>query len=196
MKAFPPFNLREYALLADGERAALVGPRGEVAWLCAPRWESEPVFAGLIGGTGVYAATPLGRFVPGGYYEDGGLIRRSGWVTRDGEVEWREALALPADPHRLVLLRRLTAADGPARPRLVLEPGTGFGQGRPGVAHRFGDGWTVRSDRLWLRWTGAGCARPGPGGRPMAEVVLAPGERLDLVPEVSDPSCCPRCAAP
>ena len=34
--AFPPHVLREYALLADGERGALVGPRGDVAWLCAP----------------------------------------------------------------------------------------------------------------------------------------------------------------
>ena len=38
---FPPHVLREYALLADGERGALVGPRGDVAWLCAPGWDSD-----------------------------------------------------------------------------------------------------------------------------------------------------------
>ncbi|MFD0277233.1 glycoside hydrolase family 15 protein [Kitasatospora sp. NPDC127111] len=188
VKRFPPFGLREYALLADGERGALVGPFGEIAWLCAPRWDSEPVFAGLIGGTGVYAVTPAGRFVPGGYYEDGGLIRRGRWVTEDGVVECREALALPADPHRLVLLRRLSADYGPARLRLRLEPGTGFGPGRPADPCRTEGGWTVRSGRLRLRWSGAGAAaaRPGPGGRLTAEAVLGPGERLDLVLEVSD----------
>ena len=55
---FPPHVLREYALLADGERGALVGPRGDVAWMCAPRWDSDAVFSSLIGGRGVYAVTP------------------------------------------------------------------------------------------------------------------------------------------
>ena len=33
-----PQVLREYALLADGERGAVVGPRGDIVWPCAPRW--------------------------------------------------------------------------------------------------------------------------------------------------------------
>ena len=35
-KGFPPDALRDYALLAGGERGAIIGPRGEIAWLCAP----------------------------------------------------------------------------------------------------------------------------------------------------------------
>jgi alpha,alpha-trehalase len=31
-----PKVLREYALLADGERGCLIGPEGECAWLCFP----------------------------------------------------------------------------------------------------------------------------------------------------------------
>jgi hypothetical protein len=34
---FGPQPLRQYALLADGERGVLVGPRGEYTWMCAPR---------------------------------------------------------------------------------------------------------------------------------------------------------------
>jgi len=37
--------LREYAVLADGERAALSGPGGDIVWLCAPHWDSDAVFA-------------------------------------------------------------------------------------------------------------------------------------------------------
>jgi len=33
---FAPTTLRQYALLADGERGALVGPRGDIAFLCTP----------------------------------------------------------------------------------------------------------------------------------------------------------------
>ena len=89
--------LREYALLADGERGVLVGPRGDFVWMCFPRWDSDAVFSSLIGGAGSYAVTPSDRFVWGGYYEPGTLIWRSRWVTvEDAIVECREALALPA----------------------------------------------------------------------------------------------------
>ena len=50
--------LRDYALLADGERGVLVGPRGDFVWMCFPRWDSEGVFSSLIGGGGTYAVTP------------------------------------------------------------------------------------------------------------------------------------------
>ena len=64
--------LREYALVADGERGALIGPDGSVAWLCAPRWDSPAVFSGLLGGAGRYTITPADPWhVWGGYYEDG-----------------------------------------------------------------------------------------------------------------------------
>jgi hypothetical protein len=43
--AQPPHVLREYALLADGERGALIGPRGDIAWMCAPRWHDDAVFS-------------------------------------------------------------------------------------------------------------------------------------------------------
>ncbi|BBJ46045.1 hypothetical protein SSPO_087630 [Streptomyces antimycoticus] len=95
---YPPQDLGSYALLADGERGALVGPRGEICWLCAPRWHDDAVFAALIGGGGPYAVTPAERFVPGGAYEDGSLIWRSRWVTRGGIVECRDAPAFPGKP--------------------------------------------------------------------------------------------------
>ena len=55
---FPLHVLSEYALLADGERGVMVGPRGDFVWMCAPRWHSDAVFSALIGGAGVYAVTP------------------------------------------------------------------------------------------------------------------------------------------
>ncbi len=92
---FPPHVLREYALLADGERGALIGPRGDIAWMCAPRWDSDGVFSSLVGGSGAYAVTPMGRFVWGGYYEDGSLIWRSRWITETGVTECREGAGVP-----------------------------------------------------------------------------------------------------
>jgi len=44
-----PRTLREYALLADGERGILIGPRGDFVWMCFPGWSADAVFSSLIG---------------------------------------------------------------------------------------------------------------------------------------------------
>ncbi len=103
-----PTVLREYALVADGERGIVVGPHGEMVWLCFPRWDSPAVFASLIGGEGGYQVAPSGRYVWGGSYEPGSLIWRSRWVTGSGAVECREALSLPGRPDQMTVLRRVT----------------------------------------------------------------------------------------
>ncbi|MGW2386871.1 glycoside hydrolase family 15 protein [Streptomyces sp. NPDC001658] len=181
--AFPPHALHDYALLADGERGALIGPDGAIGWLCAPSWHDEAVFAALVGGEGVYAVTPAGRYVFGGYYEEGTLIRRSRWVTHDGIVECREALAFPGDPDRLVLLRQVRAVEGPARIRVVLDPHGGYGTKALDSVRRGDDGvWELRTGTHRLRWQGAAHAVPGEQGL-TAEITLKPGERHDLVLE-------------
>jgi hypothetical protein len=61
---YPPHVLRDYALIADGERGALVGPRGGLVWMCAPQWDSDAVFTSLVGGQGLYAVTPCPPTIP------------------------------------------------------------------------------------------------------------------------------------
>ncbi len=182
---FRPHVLREYALIADGERGALIGPDGAIAWLCAPRWDSPAVFGGLLGGHGGYAVTPADRwYVWGGYYETGTLIWRSRWVG-SSRTECREALAMPADPHRVVILRRIEAVDGPARVNVRLDVRAGFGRGSmTGLSRRAGC-WTGRSDRLHFRWSGGARARPGADGLALT-VTLPAGGHHDLVLELSD----------
>lgn len=73
-----PAVLREHALLADGERGAVIGPHGDISWLCVPAWQDEPVFAGLLGGSGVYSVTPTDPWhVWGGSYRAPSLVWRS-----------------------------------------------------------------------------------------------------------------------
>ena len=183
---FPPHVLREYALVADGERGALIGPRGDVAWLCAPGWDSDAVFSGLIGGAGIYAVTPTqDRFVWGGYYEDGSLIWRSRWVTSAGVVECREALAYPGQPGLAVLLRRIVAVDGPAQVRVILDVRAGFGRNRMTQVKAAGGQWTARSGPVRVRWSGAAGARARGDGALELLLTLEPGEQHDLVLELS-----------
>ncbi|HEY5180556.1 MAG TPA: trehalase-like domain-containing protein, partial [Dermatophilaceae bacterium] len=111
---FSPHVLREYALLADGERGAVVGPRGDIVWMCVPRWDSDAIFSALIGGQASYTVTPNDANVWGGYYEDASMIWRNRWTTRSGIIECRDALVYPAEPHRAILLRQVLAVNSPA----------------------------------------------------------------------------------
>jgi hypothetical protein len=183
---YPLHVLREYALLADGSRGAVLGPRGEIGWLCAPSWDSPAVISQLIGGPGIYSVTPTTPFVWGGSYEDGSLIWNSRWVVRDHAiVGCREALAYPGDPHRLVLLRQITT-ERQNRVHIDLQLRGDFGT-TPMTERRHHDNgdWTWRLGPLSVRWTGA------PGGRWSddrfrGDLIVEPGRRHDLVLEISD----------
>lgn len=184
--ATPPHALRDYALLADGERGILVGPRGDFAWMCFPRWHDDAVFCSLVGGTSSYAVSPRGRFVWGGHYEPGTLIWRSRWITEQGVVECREALALPAEPGRAIVLRRIVALKGPARVEVALAAGAGFD--RHGMARLRQDeegAWCAELGEERMRWLGAAEAKPSDGNaRDRAlrmELEFEPGEERDLV---------------
>jgi len=180
-----PHVLREYSLIADGDRGALIGPDGAISWLCAPRWDSPGVFSGLLGGPGKYAVTPSDPWhVWGGYYESGSLIWRSRWVGAS-RTECREALAMPADPHRAVILRRIEAVDGPARVDVVLDVRAGFGRSRMTDLSRSGGSWSGRSGAIRFRWSGAARARPGADGLAFT-LSLPAGGHHDLVLELSD----------
>jgi len=183
--SFGPYVLREYALIADGERGTLIGPDGAMSWLCIPGWDSPAVFGGLLGGRGVYAVTPADPWhVWGGYYESGTLIWRSRWVGA-ARTECREALAMPADPHRAVILRRIVAVDGPAKVNVVLDVRAGFGRSPMTGLRRSGGYWTGSSGRVRFRWSGAAKARPGPDGLTLT-VNLPAGGHHDLVLELAD----------
>ena len=191
-QGFPPHALRDYALLADGERGAIIGPRGEIAWLCAPAWHSGSVFSSLIGGNSVYAICPADRFVWGGFYEPRSLIWRSRWVTDTGSItECREALAFPGDRHRLTLLRRVVAASGPARVRVLLEPRGEYDQLPLRALRPEAKGvWTGRLGALYLRWSGtvaqARSADDSGGTRLQLDLQIPAGQATDLVLEISD----------
>jgi alpha,alpha-trehalase len=180
-----PSVLRDYAVLADGYRGALVGPRGDIGWMCAPDWDSGSVFSALIGGRGAYAITPRVPFVWGGSYEPGTLVWRSRWVTHDGIVECREALAYPGRPDRVVLLRRILAETCPAQLDVLLCPRAEHDEAAV-RRWRCDEGvWSGTAGPLRIRWTGVAEARAIGGGALGARIDMATGEHRDLVLEIA-----------
>jgi GH15 family glucan-1,4-alpha-glucosidase len=181
-----PHVLREYSLLADGERGIVVGPRGDFAWMCFPHWDSDAIFSSLIGGQGTYAVTPVSRYVWGGYYEAGTLIWHSRWVTQDATIECREALAMPSSPDRAVILRRVSVLRGTGRVGVVLSPRTAYGEAPfHGLRRTDGGLWSGQTGDTHLAWAGGDEASDQPDGhrgRALAlEVELEAGTHHDFV---------------
>jgi hypothetical protein len=185
----PPHVLREYSLIADGYRGALIGPRGDIAWMCFPRWDSDATLSSLLGGRGYYVVEPGERSVWGGYYEDGTLIWHSRWVTdTKAIVDCREALAIPSSADTAVLLRQVSVPAGECEVEVVLDLRPGFG--RLAMSDLgFTDGvWSGRAGPLRFRWSGAADARVvDHSGAPALRLRLRParGQAHDLVLEVS-----------
>jgi GH15 family glucan-1,4-alpha-glucosidase len=179
-----PQVLRDYALIADGERGALIGPHGDAVWMCLPRWDSPAVFASLIGGEGGYQVHPSGRYVWGGSYRPGSLVWRNRWVSETGIVECEDALALPADPTTAVMLRRITAVEGDAECEATLALRHDWSTAGPRDLTAGSDGaWRGRLGALELRWQGAAGALPeGSRGQDLTtRIRLAAGQSHDLV---------------
>lgn len=184
-----PKTLREYALIADGERGAVVGPGGDIAWMCFPHWDSDPLFSTLIGGGGTYAVTPAERHVWGGHYEPGTLIWRNRWATCGALVECRQALALPADPARVTILCRALAQRGSCKLHVVLNPLANYGRHGMRDLVCADDGiWRATVGEFQLSWSGGANARVVRTGQHRAlefELELRADEPHDLVLMIS-----------
>jgi len=180
-------SLRDYAFIGDGERGGLIGPHGDMSWLCFPTWDSPAVMSGLLGGGGGYRLHPTGHFVGGGWYESRSLIWVQSWITEHAEVECRSAFALPGRHGSLTLLRTLTVLSGQADIDIAIDLRAGFDKHKLRRAHFDGTGWRSRSDTVHVLWTGIG---PGvtqePGGALTAMPRLHAGESLELALVLSD----------
>jgi hypothetical protein len=178
--------LREYALIADGERGCLVGPSGGIAWMCFPTWSSDAVFASLLGAHGTYMVRPAGPFVWGGWYELGSLIWRGRFVAENGAiVECRDALALPASGGRAVVLRRVLGLSGSVVVDVMLEPRWRFGRDPLRRLGRGDDGgWRGRTGQVHVAWFGAEDARVEEDGDRTVlrhRIEVSEGDEHDLV---------------
>jgi carbohydrate kinase (thermoresistant glucokinase family) len=84
-----PLDIEDYALIGDCTTAALVGRNGSIDWLCWPRFDSNALFAALLGTSEhgrwrISPADPAPRVSRA--YHDGTLVLETRFDTADGRV--------------------------------------------------------------------------------------------------------------
>jgi GH15 family glucan-1,4-alpha-glucosidase len=90
-------RIEDYALIGDGETAALVSREGSVDWLCLPRFDSDACLASLLGGeeNGYWRISPQARsWTTHRRYEPDTLVLETTFETRGGEVTLTDFMPL------------------------------------------------------------------------------------------------------
>jgi GH15 family glucan-1,4-alpha-glucosidase len=134
--------IEDYALLGDTRTAALVGSNGAVDWLCLPRFDGEPIFGRLIGGppAGTFRLAPAypATVVTRRYRRESTTLETT-WNTDSGRLTLTEGMVADVSGQLLppmMLVRRLTAEDGPVEATITFDPRRGEGHRSPRVEHR------------------------------------------------------------
>jgi GH15 family glucan-1,4-alpha-glucosidase len=127
LRSDQPATIEDHALIGDTRTAALVTARGEIDWLCAPRFESPPIFGSLIGGPqgGRFAISPLDARRTSRRYREGSTLLETTWETGTGVARLTDGMV--ADVSRellpaLLLIRRLDAVEGHVNLEVVFDP--------------------------------------------------------------------------
>src|SRR5262247_2895479 len=141
--------IEDHGLIGDGSTAALVGRDSAISWMCAPRFDSPPLFCRILDARrgGAFTIVPEGMIESRQYYEPDTAVLVTEMRGPEGLVRVTDALALrqgadlteDAAAGRGELLRLVEAIWGGARLRIEIEP-----RGGAQVAARSG-GLSLRS---------------------------------------------------
>ena len=81
--------IEDYALLGDGETAALVSRDGSIDWLCWPRFDDDACFAALLGthDNGHWSMAPVAPVIhQSRRYQEDTLVAETDFATEEGAV--------------------------------------------------------------------------------------------------------------
>ncbi len=179
-------RIEDYALIGDMQTAALIGRDGTAGWLCLPRFDSEAIFAGLLGTeeNGFWRLGPSHASGDGTpppatrrRYREDTLILESEWDTHRGTVRVTDFM-----PQRGTgtpqLVRIVEGVSGRVPMRSSLRMRFSYGWVVPWVHKR--DGRTVAvagPDSVWLD---TDVETHGEELTTFSDFTVSPGERIAM----------------
>ncbi|MDN5871700.1 MAG: glycoside hydrolase family 15 protein [Nitrococcus sp.] len=130
----PP--IKDYALIADGQSAALVSKEGSIDWCCLARIDAESCFSRLLDweGGGACIIQPVADHEVARCYLDRTMVLETRFHTPDGEVCLRDFLGVhgpdnPADQ----LIRIVEGISGEVALNVEISPRFCYGQVAPWI---------------------------------------------------------------
>jgi GH15 family glucan-1,4-alpha-glucosidase len=132
--------ISDYALIGDTRTAALVSSDGSIDWMCAPDFDSSPLFGRLIEGDrgGSFRISLDGASKQQRRYVRDSAVLETEVETDHGHGRLVEAMAVRVEGKLLpatVLIRRLECERGNLSARILFEPKLGL-PGKPGRVSR------------------------------------------------------------
>ncbi len=176
-------QLETHALLGDTRTAAILAPDGSIAWLCLPRFDSPPVFGGLVGGVdgGHFEIAPAeaATFSRRGYRSESAVVETR-WQLHGAQLRVTDGMVADVTGHLLpttLLVRRIEAQGADVRVRIRFDPRRGYSR-RPMPTGRRPDVVVCDASGLALALTTDPPTAIVPG-QP-CEVVVTPSRPLTL----------------
>ncbi|HEU0175010.1 MAG TPA: glycoside hydrolase family 15 protein [Blastocatellia bacterium] len=124
--------IEDHGLIGDGATAALVGRDGAISWMCAPRFDSPPIFCRILDARrgGAFTVAPEGLIEARQYYEPDTAVLVTEMRGPAGLIRVTDALTLRQGANltedtaagRCELQRKVEAVEGNARLRVEIEP--------------------------------------------------------------------------
>ncbi len=181
--------IEDLGMIGDTRTAALVGSDGSIDWMCLPSFDGSPVVGRLVGGVAA------GRFRMGPNapatvidreYRHETATLRTTWVTDAGRLTLAEAMVSEVAGRFLpttLLVRRLSAVEGPVEVGIEFDPRLGERHVAPRVERR-GDVTVCSWGAEAMALTCSANLDLEPGGT--HTVTIEAGEDLTIVVGVAD----------
>jgi GH15 family glucan-1,4-alpha-glucosidase len=175
--------IESYALLGDTESCALVGLDGSIDWMCLPRFDSEAVFAALLGDErhGRWLIAPAQPpTATRRAYRPGTLVLETDFETQDGRV--RLVDLMPVREHgagRADVVRIVEGLEGAVPVHSRMGARFDYGSVLPALRREGDEMHVVAGPQALVLRTSA--ATSIEGGDVVGEATVGAGERLAFV---------------
>jgi len=140
-------KIEDYAIVGNGQSAAMVNRDGSIDWLCWPRFDSDACFAALVGTeeNGYWKIAPTaGKVETSRKYIDDTLILESCFETPDGTVSITDFMPSNEDEDFPELVRIVKGISGAVAMRMDFVLRFGYGYSVPWVS-RLDDATGIRA---------------------------------------------------